>query len=179
MSETETKFLLWIQEQVRNSILTPLFTFVTHTADGGWIWIAISGGMLCFKKTRNTGMGCLISMGVNALVVNVVLKNVVSRLRPFEIAEELDILCRVPKDYSFPSGHTAISFAAASYIFADGYRKWGAVALMYAGIVGLSRLYVGVHYPTDVLAGAAIGVISTLFTKFLFARKKQGKTLRS
>jgi undecaprenyl-diphosphatase len=173
MSDTETKFLLWVQEEVRNGILTPLFTAITHTADGGWIWFAVAGGLLCSKKTRNTGMGCLCAMGLNVFVVNVLLKNAVLRIRPYERTEELDILCRPPKDYSFPSGHTAISFAAASYIFADGHPKSGAVALVYAGLVGLSRLYIGVHYPSDVLAGAAIGTACALFTKFLRNRKRQ------
>jgi undecaprenyl-diphosphatase len=167
MSGSETKFLLWVQEEVRNGILTPLFTAITHTADGGWIWFAVAGGMLCFKKTRNTGMGALYAMGANALLVNGIIKNTVLRPRPYHRTEQLDILCRPPKDYSFPSGHTAISFAAASYIFADGHPKSGAVALVYAGMVGLSRLYIGVHYPSDVLAGAAIGTACALITKFI------------
>lgn len=164
MNDTETKILLWIQKEVRRRYVTPFFQLVTHSVDGGAIWLLISSGLLLSKKTRNAGMGALSAIAVNALVVNLLLKNLVVRDRPFKKEESLTPLCRYPKDNSFPSGHTAVSFAAASHWLGSGYKKLGTAALVYATLVGLSRVYVGVHYPTDVLAGALVGSVIGLLT---------------
>lgn len=163
----EGDFLLWLQEHVRNEGATAFFRSVSHTVDRGAFWLLLAGGMCLFKRTRKTGVLSLLSMGLEILLVNVALKNLIGRERPFQKIDGLEILCHRPHDYSFPSGHTAISFAAATAVFLGGYKKLGALLLLYAVLVGFSRMYLGVHYPTDVIAGALIGASSALGVSFL------------
>ena len=141
----EADILLWIQNNIRNDVLTPIFRFITTLGNAGVIWIVLSVGLLIPKKTRRVGALALVSLVFSALIDNVILKNVVARTRPYEVIEGLTSLVGVQKDYSFPSGHTGSAFAAAV-------------------VMGLSRLYVGVHYPSDVLGGALIGTGIALFT---------------
>lgn len=153
----EADILLWIQNNVRNEILTPIFKFITTLGNGGLIWIVGSIGLLIPKKTRRVGVLALISLVFSALIDNVILKNVVARTRPYEVIEGLTSLVGAQKDYSFPSGHTGSAFAAAVVMFLGLPKKCGIPILVFACLMGLSRLYVGVHYPSDVLCGALIG----------------------
>lgn len=153
----EADILLWIQNNVRNELLTPIFKFITTLGNGGLIWIVGSIGLLIPKKTRRVGVLALISLVFSALIDNVILKNVVARTRPYEVIEGLTSLVGAQKDYSFPSGHTGSAFAAAVVMFLGLPKKCGISILVFACLMGLSRLYVGVHYPSDVLCGALIG----------------------
>ena len=94
------------------------------------------------------------------LVTNLVLKNWVARVRPYELIQGLNCLVGPQDDFSFPSGHTTNSLACAWVLFRRAPRKWGVTALVAAILISLSRLYVGVHYPTDVFGGAVIGICS-------------------
>ena len=176
----EGDFLLWIQEHIRSEEATAFFRGVSHTVDKGAFWLVLSGGMCLFRGTRKTGVLALLSMGVNVLLVNVALKNLIGRERPFQKIEGLEILCHRPHDYSFPSGHTAVSFAAATAVLLGGYKRLGALLLLYAVLVGFSRMYLGVHYPTDVIAGALIGASSALgviFSDKLIAKLRKKNPL--
>lgn len=159
----EEKFLLWIQNNVRGPFLTPFFQCVTHSTDKGAIWIAVAFGMTLFSATRRQGILCLLTLATEAIVVNLFFKHTIARLRPFETVEELRVLIEPPDDFSFPSGHTAVSFAAAASVFFSGYKIAAVVLFIFASLVGCSRLYLGVHYLTDVLAGAAIGILVAYF----------------
>ena len=135
-------------------MLTPIFKFVTTLGNAGMIWIVLSVGLLIPKKTRRVGVLALVSLSFSALIDNVILKNVVARTRPYDVIEGLTSLVGVQKDYSFPSGHTGSAFAAAVVMFRGLPKK----------LMGLSRLYVGVHYPSDVLGGVLIGTGIALLT---------------
>ena len=160
----EADILLWIQNNIRNDVLTPIFKFVTTLGNAGMIWIVLSVGLLIPKKTRRVGVLALVSLSFSALIDNVILKNVVARTRPYEVIEGLTSLVGVQKDYSFPSGHTGSAFAAAVVMFLGLPKKYGIPILVFACLMGLSRLYVGVHYPSDVLGGVLIGTGIALFT---------------
>lgn len=160
----EADVLLWIQNNIRNDVLTPIFKFVTTLGNAGMIWIVLSVGLLIPRKTRRVGVLALVSLLFSALIDNVILKNVVARTRPYEVIEGLTSLVGVQKDYSFPSGHTGSAFAAAVVMFLGLPKKCGIPILVFACLMGLSRLYVGVHYPSDVLGGALIGTGIALFT---------------
>lgn len=164
MVAMEADILLWIQNNIRNDVLTPIFKFVTTLGNAGMIWIVLSVGLLIPKKTRRVGVLALVSLSFSALIDNVILKNVVARTRPYEVIEGLTSLVGVQKDYSFPSGHTGSAFAAAVVMFLGLPKKYGIPILVFACLMGLSRLYVGVHYPSDVLGGALIGTGIALFT---------------
>ena len=160
----EADILLWIQNNIRNDVLTPIFKFVTTLGNAGMIWIVLSVGLLIPKKTRRVGVLALVSLSFSALIDNVILKNVVARTRPYDVIEGLTSLVGVQKDYSFPSGHTGSAFAAAVVMFLGLPKKYGIPILVFACLMGLSRLYVGVHYPSDVLGGVLIGTGIALLT---------------
>lgn len=173
----EGPILLWIQEYIRNEFLTPVVTFITHLGDSGFIWILLTVICLVFARTRKTGVLLTFSLLLNFLVNNLVLKNLVARTRPYEAVEGLHRIIEAQSDFSFPSGHTGCSFAAAVVLFVVCPRKVGIPAMILAVLIALSRLYVGVHFPTDVLGGAIIGTAAALFVCWV-NRKRQGGTLK-
>ncbi|MCM1159624.1 MAG: phosphatase PAP2 family protein [Roseburia sp.] len=159
LSELEIGILLWIQENLRFSFLNPIMQFITSLGDKGFFWILLCILLVAFKKTRRIGIMAAVALALNALIVNVILKTQIMRIRPFMLEEGLSLITRLPKDSSFPSGHTSASFATAVILFKGLPKYVGIPALTLAFLIGFSRLYVGAHFPTDVLAGAIIGTI--------------------
>ena len=163
--------LLWIQETVRHSLIDPLVMGYTRLGDMGLLWIALSLLMLCFAKTRRAGALSLGAMLLGMLCTNVALKHLVGRARPYLVVEGLIPLLLEGDPNSFPSGYTCAAFAAAGAWCRALPWRWmriGAAAL--AALMGISRLYVGVHYPSDVLAGLCIGVLCSQLA-WLLARR--------
>ncbi len=151
--------LLWIQQVLRGA-LDPLMMFYTKLGNGGMLWIVLCLLLLCFPKTRRAGFWGLIAMLLGLLCTNVVLKHLVGRPRPYTAVEGLVPLLLSGDPNSFPSGHTCAAFAAAGVWARALPRRWmGVTGLVLAALMGFSRLYVGVHYPTDVLAGLAVGLL--------------------
>lgn len=163
--QIDGNILLWIQENIRNPVLTPVMKAIAHLGDAGIFWILLTVILLCFKKTRRAGIVSAIALILSLLVNNLCLKNLVNRTRPYELVEGLKILVSKPADASFPSGHSGASFAAATAVFQCVPRKYGTPLLILALLIAVSRLYVGVHYPTDVLAGIGIGILLGLAAK--------------
>lgn len=155
----EQQFLLWIQDYVRCGMLTPLMKGITTLGNAGMIWIILSAAMLARKKTRKTGITAVVALLLSLLVNNLILKNAVARIRPYDAVQALQPLVARPSDFSFPSGHTASSFAAAAVFFRELPRRWGVLFLILASLIAVSRLYVGVHYPTDVIFGMISGIL--------------------
>lgn len=166
----EGPVLLWIQEYLRNNLCTPVMKFVTHLGDHGMVWIVLTVLFLLFARTRKTGVLLTFSLLLNTLFVNVILKNVFARTRPYVVVEGLEKLIEAQRDYSFPSGHTASSFAAAVIIYLMCPKRIGVPALVLAALISLSRLYVGVHFPTDVIGGALIGSAAALLVYQIYKR---------
>lgn len=154
----EGNILLFIQENLRNPICDPIMTAITHLGDGGIFWIILTILLLCFKRTRRAGIYSVCAL-IGALTVNnIILKNLVNRTRPYEVVEGLKCLVGMAHDASFPSGHTGTAFASSVAICRQIPKKWAVFFLILAGVIALSRLYVGIHYPTDVLGGLFTGV---------------------
>lgn len=168
----EATILLWIQQHLRNPILTPFFQFITMLGNAGFIWILTALLLLAFPKTRKTGFLCSVSLLGSLVINNLLLKNLIGRIRPYEMIQNLSILVSAPGDPSFPSGHTASSFAMATVLFLCCPKKYGVPALILAALISFSRLYLGVHYPTDVLFGLLSGILIGTITVYVF-RKKQ------
>ena len=163
----DSNILLWIQEYLRFPLLTKIFIIITKTGDKGFIWIVLGLLLLCFIKTRKVGIIMLIALFCSFLINNVWIKNWIARMRPYEFVNGLEKLIEHQKDFSFPSGHTASSFAAAVVIFMTLPRKYGVLALGYASLIAFSRLYVGVHYPSDILVAIISGsLIAIAIVKF-------------
>ena len=150
------QMLLWIQDNLRNDFLTPIFKFITHLGDVGAIWIGCTILLLIFAKYRKVGLLSAFALIGSLLINNLILKNLIARVRPYEAVEGLTRLIEAQSDYSFPSGHAGASFAAAVIFFLYLPKKFGVPALVLAFLISFSRLYVGVHYITDVLAGGLI-----------------------
>lgn len=157
--QIEGAILLWIQNNLRCAFLTPVMRVITTLGNSGIFWIVLTLLLLIFKRTRRLGVHCAASMLLTLLVVNLCIKPLAARTRPYELIQGLEILVSRPHDYSFPSGHAANSLTCAWTIFRLAPKKYGVPALVLAVLIALSRLYVGVHFPTDVLAGAAIGIL--------------------
>ena len=155
--------LLWIQNAVRNPVMTPFMKTVTHLGDKGIFWIILTLALLAFPRTRRVGFYSFCALVCSYLVNNVCLKHLVARTRPYEVVQGLELIVARATDFSFPSGHSAASFASATAIFSSIRRKkWGILLLALALIIALSRLYVGIHYPTDVICGTISGILCGL-----------------
>ena len=153
--------LLWIQAHLRGP-LDGVATFITHLGDTGWLWILLGVVLLCFKKTRAGGLAALLALLFGLLITNIALKNLVARIRPYELVTGLTSLIGPMGDWSFPSGHACSSFAASVALAQMLGKRVGIPALILAALISFSRLYVGVHYPSDVLCGLVIGVLCGL-----------------
>ena len=155
----ERDILLWIHGNLRFAALTPVMKVLSLMGDKGLFWIALTVVLLIFRKTRRVGIYCAASMILTFLVVNCAIKPLIARVRPYDLFTEIQILTHAEHDFSFPSGHSANSFAVAWVLFRMTPKKYGVPAVILAALIAFSRLYVGVHYPTDVLAGTAIAIV--------------------
>ena len=162
IQELDENIILCVQENLRSDKMTPVIRLLTHLGDFGLIWISISMALIAMRKTRKTGLMSLASISLCFFINNMVLKNLVDRERPYDVVDDLDILIGRQPDSSFPSGHAANSLASAIVLYKMFEKKSG-VSILFAGmIIALSRVYVGVHYLSDVLVGISVGIISGL-----------------
>ena len=152
----------WIRAHMQCSFLDAVMPGITHLGDGGILWIAISVLLLCLPKYRKTGFSMGLALLLGLLICNLWLKPWIGRLRPFEYARQcmdrvIPLLIEAPTDFSFPSGHTIASFEAATVLMLR-HRKAGIAAMVLACLIGFSRLYLYVHFPTDVLVSVVLGI---------------------
>ncbi len=171
--EWEFKILDALQD-IQSPILTKVMAFVTMLGEAGWFWIVLGIVLLCTKKYRKCGVAVLLALILDLILANIILKPLVARPRPCWIREDIELLVRVPRDYSFPSGHTMASFASAgALLFTE--KKFGVGACILALLMGISRLYFYVHFPTDVLAGVILGLLCGVVSVNLMNRMKNTK----
>lgn len=175
MTAIELSVLHFFQD-IQMPILNEIMIFVSWINDVGLVWIFLGIGLAVFKKTRHIGIALLISLCLAALVGNLVIKPLIARDRPFITDETLILLIDAPSSFSFPSGHTITSFAAASSIFFFS-KKWGSIALVLASLIGFSRIYLTVHYPTDVFAGVVLGASISYLVYSLMKKSKLYKRI--
>ena len=152
--------LLWIQDNLRADWLSPVMIRITKLGNIGFIWILLCLILLCFKKTRWAGAAGLLGLVFSLAVNNVCLKRLFARTRPYEVVDGLVLLTKKATDFSFPSGHTAASFASVTALYLAGEKKLWKPALALAILIAFSRMYLYVHYPTDTLGGVIFGSLS-------------------
>lgn len=148
--------LYWIHDNLSCGLLDLLMPKLTMLGDGGAVWLLAAGGMLCTKKYRRQGLILLAALAAGVLVGNVCLKNLIARPRPCWLDNSVRLLVSSPTDYSFPSGHT-LSSAIGAAVLTKTDRRLGWAAIPIAAVIAFSRLYLFVHYPSDILTGALLG----------------------
>ncbi len=163
------QFLIWLQENVRSDFLTPIMKLITHLGDKGLFWILTAFVLLIFKKTRPLGIMAGMALVFSVLINNVMIKPNVGRIRPYEVVDGLKLLIEKQHDPSFPSGHSGASLAAAVVYLVKGPKKIGIPAIILALLIAFSRLYVGVHYPTDVIAGIITGTCCAIISIMIWS----------
>lgn len=155
----ELRFLDFLQT-IHTPLLDKILAFITGLGNAGIIWIVLAVVLLILPKTRKTGIIVAAALLMDLILCNLILKNLVARVRPYDVNTAIAILIKKPLDFSFPSGHTAASFAAMTALFLAKMKKAWIAALILAVLIAFSRLYFYVHYPTDVLGGAVVGILS-------------------
>ena len=150
--------LHWIRDVLTCPFSDSLMPKLTLLGNGGAVWLLAAGGLLCTKKYRRQRVLLLGGLAVGVLVGNVCLKNLIARPRPCWLDSSVRLLIADPTDYSFPSGHT-LSPVIGATILTKTDRRFGYAAIPLAALIAFSRLYLYVHFPSDVLAAAVLGVM--------------------
>ncbi len=181
-SITELDFaILEALQKIHTPVLNVIMAFFTYLGEAGAIWLVLSVVFLCIKKYRETGSAIMLSLAFEGIVSELIIKNIVRRERPFNVHPWIDTIVHKPSSYSFPSGHTCTAFCASTALFFYN-KRLGAAAYTLAAVIGFSRNYFYTHYPTDVLAGAAEGVILGLIAANLnkaFYTARSARTLKA
>lgn len=159
MMHLEFTILDFIQNYLRSPVGDILMPMITALGNGGILWIILGVALLVQKKHRKTGILILLALGIEVLLCNVLLKNLFAAPRPCDLNPSVQLLISKPQDYSFPSGHTGASFAAVSALYLGKERRWY-LALFPAVMIAFSRMYLYVHFPSDILGGIFVGVCS-------------------
>ena len=168
----------WIAEHLHCGFLDKLMPVITALGNGGIFWIALAVVLIIIPKYRKAGLSMGLALLMGLLVCNLTLKPLVARIRPYDFqlqqfGKTIPLLIATPHDFSFPSGHTIASFeGAVALLLYD--RKLGIPAAVLAFLIAFSRLYLYVHYPTDVLASVILGTAFAILGSFLV---KQGYRL--
>ena len=157
----ELSVLHWF-ESLHNPVLDPVMKVLTFLGNAGCFWIALAVVLLFFKRTRKIGITMAVSLVLSLIFTNLIIKHLDPTLLK-------SMLVKLPEDSSFPSGHTSASVAAAVAIFTQN-RKWGIPAIVLAVLIGISRLYLTVHFPTDVITGLLLGIVYGIGAYFITSK---------
>ncbi len=158
MISAEFAILDWIQNTLRCGFLDKVLPVITSWSNHGEVWILLALVLMIWKKTRWLGIGVACGLLLDMICCNLVLKPLIGRVRPCDINTAVELLIFRPHDASFPSGHTAISFAAVGALAAAKSKLW-IPACVLSVVIAFSRLYLYVHWPTDVLGGIVVGLL--------------------
>ena len=171
--------LYFIQEHIRNSFLDPVMMVLSYMGEYGVFWILLAIILLFFRKTRAAGVCVLAAMALGFLCGDIIIKNIIARPRPFLLNPSVNMNIPGPTSYSFPSGHSISAFAAVTALFGMlKEKRWIAYSgLVLAILIVFSRMYNYVHYPSDILGGITLGIITGLFMVFIFKKTKLDKRL--
>jgi len=169
------QFILgWIHDHASSKFFDDIMVHLSAIGNVGLVWITVAVLLLCTKKYRQGGIVLLLALASGYLVGNLLLKPYVARARPIWPYANVARLIPYPKDFSFPSGHALSSFTAAAVLtIIDKRFCWFAIPLAY--LIALSRLYLYVHYPSDVLAGMVIGTINGKSIFILWRKRVKSK----
>ena len=172
LAELDTRLLLYIQDALRYEPLHNFWAGISFLGDLGWFWIFTAAILIINPKTRSVGIAAAAALLLSTFVSNVILKNAVMRPRPFEVLAQLAPLAEA-SGYSFPSGHTTAAFASAFVYWRLLPKYFSGFIMALAVLVAFSRLYLGVHYPLDIIGGIVTAWFGSMLTIKLLHRFKQ------
>ncbi|NCA79627.1 MAG: phosphatase PAP2 family protein [Sphingobacteriia bacterium] len=181
LNQIEIGILDWIRDNLSCRFLDVTMRAITWLGNHGVFFVCLAVILLCIPRTRKLGTTFSIALVFEILSINVILKPLVGRMRPFVFNEGVELIVPALKSASFPSGHTGFAFAFALSLLV--YGKKGVIpGVIFAIIMGFSRLYLYVHYPTDVICGAVIGSLCGLLayqiTKNMFNSNNEYMTIK-
>ena len=163
----------WIQANLQSGFMDKFMPFFTVFGDAGIFWMIWAAVLVIFPKTRKIGLGMAFAMVMGLIVCNITLKPLVARIRPYDLQAELGVaiklLCEAQHDFSFPTGHTIASFEAA-VVLVKNSKKMGIPAMILAVLISFSRMYLYVHYPTDVIVSVILGTLFALIGDAIAAK---------
>ena len=168
MLEINFMLLDWIQ-QLHTPLLDTMMIFFSALGSAGAIWILLGITLSCFRTHRQTAILLIMALAIEMIVCNGVLKPFFDAPRPFELNPAVTMLIDRPLDASFPSGHTAAAFCAVTALYLAKEKYWY-IALLPAILIAFSRLYLYVHFPTDILGGILTGACSAFAAYLLYTR---------
>lgn len=162
----------WVENNLWNPVLDKIFPIITIFGNKGLFWIILALLLCASKKYRRVGIIMAVAIILDGVSVNLILKNVFARPRPYDLELWKGVfqypgLIKKPVDFSFPSGHTVVCFAGAVSLFAADKKWMGITGIILAALVGFSRIYLHVHYCTDVLVGVVIGILCGVFAMLI------------
>ena len=162
----------WIQANIQCTFLDTTMPVITHMGSAGFL-IVFAVFMMLLKNYRKTGFSVALAMVFGLVICNIILKPGIARIRPYDYQEQagiiINLLIEKQHDFSFPSGHTIATFEAATAIFLN-HKKLGTVALVLASIIAFSRLYLYIHYPTDVFTSIVLGVTLAILADWIVGK---------
>ena len=162
----------WIQANIQCAFLDTTMPVITHMGSAGFL-IVFAVFMMLLKKYRKTGFSVALAMVFGLVICNIILKPGIHRIRPYDYQEQMGIMINLliekQHDFSFPSGHTIATFEAATAIFLN-HKKLGTVCLVLASVIAFSRLYLYIHYPTDVFTSIVLGVVLAILANWVVGK---------
>lgn len=167
----DLRILEFINEHIQNPVFDAVMPWITRLGNLGLLWIAVTAVLLCIKKYRRTGAVLAAGACVCHRTWRACAQAACGRSRPFEGFMTIELLIQAPIGYSFPSGHTLLGFTAATVLFLRD-KRLGIAAGIVALLIAFSRLYLNVHYATDVAAGILLGIFCGWLVTFVFRSLK-------
>ncbi len=159
----DIQWFYFVNQSLHNALFNVVMPFISNVGDNGLLWLLFALLLYLFgPKTRRTSFLMLVALFISFVIGEEILKHIFQRPRPFLGLEGVNLLVASPGSFSFPSGHAANAFAS-SLVVARKIPRLAWPALLMAVVMAFSRVYVGVHYPLDILGGALLGVLCARF----------------
>lgn len=167
----DTAVIDFIQTNFKTGIMDALMAFFSYLGESGILWIVTGLMLIVFRKTRAAGVMVITAVAFGFIIGELCIKNIVCRPRPFYANPDIVLNISPPSGFSYPSGHSCSSFAAAVVLFMRD-KRLGIPAICVASLIAFSRLYNYVHYPSDVISGILLGIISAILVVYVLKRSK-------
>ncbi|MGE5628096.1 MAG: phosphatase PAP2 family protein [Solirubrobacterales bacterium] len=178
MNGFDLNLLMHIHDLTHNNVFNIIMPYISTAGNNGIVWIVLSLLLLINRKYRYVGILCIAALLLTAISGEGIIKNIIQRPRPFNVIPNVQLLIAKPHSWSFPSGHTASSFTAFWVIFRE-LKAFAAPVFIMAAAIAFSRMYLLVHYPSDIAGGIILGIICAELVIRMYYRLNKGKRVES